>query len=545
MTSYETLLARADEETLGRLVGKPAVGLLRLLDPKLTRASVLRRVVTDLHEPSVLLRDPAARCSLLMLMRPNEAAAFVQDLSLPGTPTNHVDPYRQMASWKFRAGSKFEHRLGERLGIPAVSKVPQKAHYEQHTLHLSPQYALFPHQRDAVARAGFALAQPPHRVLIHMPTGSGKTRVAMNVIADHLRHHEPSLVVWLAYSEELCDQAVQEFQRAWDVLGNRDLPVHRFWGAYNADIGAARDGLVVAGLAKTYSFGTRSIRALASLGDHTSMAVLDEAHVATAETYSLVLSVLSDKGPNTRMLGLTATPGRTWNDIDADEELATFFNRKKVTLRIEGYNNPIDYLMDEGYLSRTSFRSLFYDGGYTPSDWDLARVEESLDMPAHILKLLALDEQRNFVIIRELEELATIHSRIILFAATVGHARLIATILKARGLDAGVVTGETPRLERNRIITRFRSEGDQPQILCNFGVLTTGFDAPMVSAAVIARPTKSLVLYSQMVGRAIRGPRMGGTSHCVIVTVIDRDLPGFGSVAESFTNWEDIWEETI
>lgn len=545
MTSYETLLARADEETLGQLVGKSAVGLLRLLDPKLTRASVLRRVVTDLHEPSVLLRDPAARCSLLMLMRPHEAAAFVQGLSLPDTPANHADPYRQMASWKFKAGSRFEHRLNERLGIPATAKAPQKTHYEQHTLHLRPQYALFSHQRDAVARAGLALAQPPHRVLIHMPTGSGKTRVAMNVIADHLRQHEPSLVVWLAYSEELCDQAVQEFQRAWDVLGNRNLPVHRFWGAYNADIGAAQDGLVIAGLAKTYSFGTRSIRALASLADHTSMAVLDEAHVATAETYSLVLSVLSDKGPNTRMMGLTATPGRTWNDIDADEELATFFHRKKVTLRVEGYANPIDYLVDEGYLSRTSFRSLFYDGGYAPSERDFARVEESLDMPTHILKLLALDEQRNLVIIRELEELAATHARIILFAATVDHARLIATILKARGHNAGVVTGDTPRLDRNRIITRFRSAGNEPQILCNFGVLTTGFDAPSVSAAVIARPTKSLVLYSQMVGRAIRGPRMGGTSHCVIVTVVDRDLPGFGSVAESFTNWEDIWEETI
>ena len=124
MTSYETLIARADEETLGQLVGKPAVGLLRLLDPRLTRASVLRRVVTDLHAPSVLLRDPAARCSLLMLMRPSEAAAFARNLSLPGTPANHTDPYRQMALWKFRVGSKFEHRLMELLGIPSASKAP-------------------------------------------------------------------------------------------------------------------------------------------------------------------------------------------------------------------------------------------------------------------------------------------------------------------------------------------------------------------------------------------------------------------------------------
>ena len=46
-----------------------------------------------------------------------------------------------------------------------------------------------------------------------------------------------------------------------------------------------------------------------------------------------------------------------------------------------------------------------------------------------------------------------------------------------------------------------------------------------------------------MVGRAIRGPEMGGTERCEVVTVVDRDLPGFGSVAESFMNWQDVWEE--
>ncbi|MEH0409495.1 hypothetical protein [Streptomyces scabiei] len=79
-------------------------------------------------------------------------------------------------------------------------------------------------------------------------------------------------------------------------------------------------------------------------------------------------------------------------------------------------------------------------------------------------------------------------------------------------------------------------------VLCNFGVLTTGFDAPAASAAVIARPTKSLVLYSQMVGRVIRGPKAGGTDTCEIVTVVNPELPGFGDVAEAFTNWEDVWE---
>jgi len=80
-------------------------------------------------------------------------------------------------------------------------------------------------------------------------------------------------------------------------------------------------------------------------------------------------------------------------------------------------------------------------------------------------------------------------------------------------------------------------------VLCNFGVLTTGFDAPQTSAVVISRPTRSLVLYSQMVGRAIRGPRAGGNREAEITTVVDTALPGFGDVAEAFTNWEDVWNE--
>ena len=80
-------------------------------------------------------------------------------------------------------------------------------------------------------------------------------------------------------------------------------------------------------------------------------------------------------------------------------------------------------------------------------------------------------------------------------------------------------------------------------VIVNYGVLTTGFDAPATSAAVIARPTRSLVLYSQMVGRATRGTRAGGNDEAEIVTVVDPHLPGFGSIADAFKNWEDVWNE--
>ena len=79
------------------------------------------------------------------------------------------------------------------------------------------------------------------------------------------------------------------------------------------------------------------------------------------------------------------------------------------------------------------------------------------------------------------------------------------------------------------------------QIIINFGVLTTGFDAPKADVAVIARPTQSLVLYSQMVGRVIRGSEAGGTESCRVVTVVDQQY-GFKDLSESFDFWDDLWE---
>ncbi len=124
----------------------------------------------------------------------------------------------------------------------------------------------------------------------------------------------------------------------------------------------------------------------------------------------------------------------------------------------------------------------------------------------------------------------------------VDHSNNIAFLLQSMGIEASSITGSTPKFSRQRSIEKFKSHTEDPIVLCNFGVLTTGFDAPSTSCAVIARPTLSLVLYSQMVGRAIRGTRAGGNESARVVTVVDKNLPGFKSVAEAFTNWEDIWK---
>ena len=78
-------------------------------------------------------------------------------------------------------------------------------------------------------------------------------------------------------------------------------------------------------------------------------------------------------------------------------------------------------------------------------------------------------------------------------------------------------------------------------ILLNYGVLTTGFDAPKANVAIIARPTQSVSLYSQMVGRVMRGPNANGKDKCKIITVKD-PIHGFRDMGESFKFWEDIWK---
>jgi superfamily II DNA or RNA helicase len=405
-----------------------------------------------------------------------------------------------------------------------------------------PRYALFDHQRVAVRQVLDKLGRHPRRALLHMPTGSGKTRMAMTIVAEHLRSHEPTVACWLANSEELCEQAAEEFEESWSQLGNRTVSLAPFWGPSQTDLSRVHDGLIVGGFAKIYSAAVASVPWLADIGEKVSLVIVDEAHQVIAPTYSLVVDGLVGRGANKALLGLTATPGRTWADVDQDQKLASFFASAKITLSVPGYNSPVDFLIEEGYLARPTFHSLKHNSTAI-SDADLRRLSAEFEIPASILAALAEDEMRNLLIVKAIEDLARRHQRILVFSATVSHALVIAAVLCASGIDAKSVTAQTPRTERGETVAWFKEESDAPRVLVNFGVFTAGFDAPRTSAALIARPTKSLVLYSQMVGRATRGVRAGGNAEAEIVTLVDTQLSGFGNMADAFENWEDVWSK--
>lgn len=533
--AFQTLLRTAKPSALRELVGPAIVEALEGLDPTLISDGRLGELAVALVEPSEALRDPRARTLILRMLPLPKARELASKLG-SGTGRDLYDDLCSVASDRARLLELFSF-FGVVRDVRAPADSAPDIKYAQ------ARYALFDHQRAAAQRVFRILAEPPRKVVLHMPTGAGKTRTAMHIVASYLKRNEPTVVCWLAQNAELLDQAADEFENAWQALGNRSVNLVRFWGHRSPDILQARDGLVIAGLAKMAALDARDPATLLRFADRASLTVIDEAHQAIAPTYAAILTALYTKRPGNALLGLTATPGRTWSDIAEDRKLSEYFGGAKVTLEAEGYDDPVSFLIDQNYLARPVFHTLNSGAGLKLSAKDIADLSETIDVPEHILGQLGTDTQRNLKIIAAVEDLLMRHRRILVFAPSVENARMLTAILTLRGQEAYVVTGETDSAERERIIRRFKSHAGRPVVLINYGVLTTGFDAPATSAAIIARPTRSLVLYSQMVGRATRGPRAGGNVQAEIITVIDPHLPGFGSIAEAFKNWEDVWHE--
>lgn len=514
------------DESLRRFFDPAVLSVLDALFGGEVDQASLRRAASTIVDIDVLAADPQGRKLLLGSIpeqKRDELQARVQRSISPSSA----------ADW-----SKAEvGRLREFFGMYEEYAVqPQAAE-----LDVLPNFALFDHQRGAVRELLPLLTEGERRAVLHLPTGVGKTRTAMHVIARIMHDNEPCVVVWLASGRELLDQAQAAFQQAWAQLGNRPVKAGLMRGDVMPNLTRFDDGFLAVGLAKAWAVLSGPDPDWATrLAPRVRLVVFDEAHQCIARTYQQITEELTIDY-RCSLLGLTATPGRTWADIDEDGKLADFFGGNKVTLQVPS-DNPIAYLVDNGYLAKPTFRTLLSEPGLRISERESIRIADSLDVPEDILAAMSMSEQYVAAVLNVVEELVGEgHRRVLVFAASVLHARLLTAILLSRNVRSQAVTGETSERTRERTIREFKRDDTKPMVLVNFGVLTTGFDAPLASAAVIARPTKSLVLYSQMVGRAIRGPKAGGTDDCTVVTVIDPALPGFGDIASAFSNWEDVW----
>ncbi|MDP4146982.1 MAG: DEAD/DEAH box helicase family protein [Bacillota bacterium] len=404
-----------------------------------------------------------------------------------------------------------------------------------------------------------------NRMLIHMPTGTGKTKTAMHTIIHHyiFNLNKKGLVIWMAHTNELLYQAVETFANVWRHIGRGEVNLFRFWGNYELEVtDEPLNGFIFCGFQKLISVAKSRSHLFDKLVQDCDLIIVDEAHKAAAtETKSVIDRIMTKKSnmKDRALIGLTATPGRSIDDIIDNNRLITMFDNKTITIDTEVLNminftkfkaqntlpekDIIKYFQEREILSKIKREKLIYNTDLTENELKKLRVKANAngytDFSKEFLEVIGRNKSRNLTILNKLVELNAKKLSTIVFACSVEHGRLLSTALSLEGINNACVFGDMDTRTRAEVIRKFKDRDDAMNILINYEVLTTGFDATNIQCVFITRPTQSVVLYSQMLGRGLRGPKMGGYEECLLVDIED-NLNKFNE-SMAFSYFDSYW----
>ena len=373
------------------------------------------------------------------------------------------------------------------------------------------------------------------RGLLSLPTGAGKTRVTVQALIESIKEDGfKGPILWIAQSDELCEQAIQSWSYVWRTLGPRStLRLSRLWAANEADPWDEGPHVVIATIQKLQGcVGDSDYEWLS----HAECVVVDEAHQATTPSYTNVLDWLGlsllHRQFRCPLIGLTATPFR--GGEQETRRLISRFGGVRLDRDVLG-NEPYSHLQEMGVLAYVEHK-LLEGSEISLSEAERAHLDRLRVLPTAAGDRLGRNISRNTELLNSIlghpEDWT-----ILLFATSVNHAQTMAALLNREGVSAAAVSADTDSNTRRHYIDEFRA--GRLRVLTNFAVLTAGFDAPAVRAIYVARPTFSDVLYQQMIGRGLRGPMNGGKERCLIVNV--RDNIALHGYELSFTKFEYLW----
>ena len=397
------------------------------------------------------------------------------------------------------------------------------------------------------------------RCIVSLPTGGGKTRVAVEAFIEWMypRFSRGEFMIWIAQSEELCDQATACISEIW---GKReyveDLTLVRYYKGTDVSLKqleTCEGGVVVASINQIYNRIMKGDIAIDYILKNTGAIIIDEAHRAITSMYKKLFSRANEVRKGLfPVCGLTATPGRSDGFTD---KLVDLFEARLLTPTFDNepdydQGDPLEFFKKSGYLARANHRIIKTDFETTLSESELRDLIDAKKSGAdpdgvnetekRLLKEMALDGKRNALIIRELLKLPN-ESRSLIYACTVEHALYLSAMLNLYSKTAAAISSDTNTVERRKLIAAFK-EG-RIKYIFNYGVLTTGFDAPRTDHIVLCRPIFSDVLYEQIVGRGMRGPAFDGTEECTIIdfsdTVRNMGLP------LAYARFQNYWDSEI
>jgi len=378
-------------------------------------------------------------------------------------------------------------------------------------------YALRPYQEESVAAAVRHFQKSREPAVVVLPTGAGKSLI----IAELARVAKGRVLV-LAHVKELVEQNCAKYQ------------------AHGLEAGVFSAGLDRKDRTEKVIFGSiQSVaRADAEFFRGFSLLVIDECHRVSddGETqYAQVIAKLRGLNPALRVLGLTATPyrlGLGWiYQFHVQRRLVRTGEERFFRRCI--YELSLRHMIDRGYLTRP----IRIDAPVAAYDFSTLKLPSGsmTFAAADIEGVLKGQERVTPGIVANIVDLAKDRHGVMIFTASVRHAKEVLGHLPP-GVSA-LVVGETASAERDDIIERFKAR--QLKFLVNVSVLTTGFDAPHVDLIALLRPTESVSLFQQIVGRGLR--LSPGKTDCLILDYtgqghdlfrpeIDEDKPHSGAV---------------
>ena len=344
-------------------------------------------------------------------------------------------------------------------------------------------YQLRDYQQEAVDATLAHFRKSDESAVIVLPTGAGKSLVIAELC--RLARHK---VICLTHVKELVEQNHQK-------LKSLGLDA----GIYSAGLGRKDLNNKV-----TFASIQSIARGLEQHNEALSLLIIDECHRIPKDQqgqYHQVIEHFKKLNPNLKVLGLTATPYRLDSGWIYHKHYWGFARETEKPFFSQCiYELPLRRLVKSGYLTEPKV----YDAAVAHYDFNQLLGNEYDDdnhpIEQQLNELVSKHPRVTQAICEQIIELSTKRRGVMVFASTVEHAKEILGYLPAS--EAAVVTGDTSLKERDRIISEFKAQ--RLKYLVNVSVLTTGFDAPHVDVIALLRPTESISLFQQMVGRGLR-----------------------------------------
>jgi superfamily II DNA or RNA helicase len=318
--------------------------------------------------------------------------------------------------------------------------------------------------------------------LVQLPTGSGKT-----IIFSSFLKRNPRLQALITCPTR---DLVVQIQDALKLVYGKDSSYSKHKIMTNAAVSMA------------YQRGSLNDLKFNTL-------IVDEAHRSKSKIYSKFVDYLKETPRSIKILGMTATPER----LDG-KNLLDIFGKKT-------YSQTLFDLIDQGHLCDLR--------GYRVKTKHLIDVRNSSNGDLSFVELNKLDNSSRNQVIIDTYTKHCVEKKTLIFCISVDQSERINSSLCEIGIKSGCIHGGLPEETRRKMIRDFAS--GELRVLTNCQVLTEGFDEPSINALILARPTKSKSLYSQMIGRGVR--KFPGKMACDVYDITDEahNLCHFDTIA--------------